>query len=114
MASEVSLTGGSAVQRVRLLDEVENPGSTSGMLEEDLIQYYQFLAEKGDVQAQVEKHGADSFFFFFVCMCSIISFKNDERLNKCSQVGLGQLHLHGGRGVEQNHQVTICLLSLQP
>ncbi|CDQ99043.1 unnamed protein product [Oncorhynchus mykiss] len=53
VASDVSLTGGSAVQRVRLLDEVENPGSTSGMLEEDLIQYYQFLAEKGDVQAQV-------------------------------------------------------------
>ncbi|XP_029281610.1 protein sel-1 homolog 1-like [Cottoperca gobio] len=71
VASDVSLTGGSAVQRIRLLDEVENPGSTSGMLEEDLIQYYQFLAEKGDVQAQV---------------------------------GLGQLHLHGGRGVEQNHQ----------
>lgn len=55
VASEVSLTGGSAVQRVRLLDEVETPGSTSGMLEEDLIQYYQFLAEKGDVQAQVKK-----------------------------------------------------------
>ncbi|XP_029983853.1 protein sel-1 homolog 1 [Sphaeramia orbicularis] len=71
VASDVSLTGGSAVQKIRLLDEVENPGSTSGMLEEDLIQYYQFLAEKGDVQAQV---------------------------------GLGQLHLHGGRGVEQNHQ----------
>ncbi|XP_062858419.1 protein sel-1 homolog 1 isoform X2 [Trichomycterus rosablanca] len=71
VASDVSLTGGSAVQRIRLLDEVENPGSQSGMLEEDLIQYYQFLAEKGDVQAQV---------------------------------GLGQLHLHGGRGVEQNHE----------
>lgn len=42
------------MQRIRLLDEVENPGSTSGMLEEDLIQYYQFLAEKGDVQAQVK------------------------------------------------------------
>lgn len=53
MASDVSLTGGSAVQRIRLLDELENPGSPSGMLEEDLIQYYQFLAEKGDVQAQV-------------------------------------------------------------
>lgn len=53
VASDVSLTGGSAVQRIRLLDEVENPGSSSGMLEEDLIQYYQFLAEKGDVQAQV-------------------------------------------------------------
>uniref|UniRef100_A0A4W5RA58 SEL1L adaptor subunit of SYVN1 ubiquitin ligase n=1 Tax=Hucho hucho TaxID=62062 RepID=A0A4W5RA58_9TELE len=77
VASDVSLTGGSAVQRVRLLDEVENPGSTSGMLEEDLIQYYQFLAEKGDVQAQV---------------------------------GLGQLHLHGGRGVEQNHQVNFQII----
>ncbi|XP_047287632.1 protein sel-1 homolog 1 isoform X3 [Homo sapiens] len=72
VASDISLTGGSVVQRIRLPDEVENPGMNSGMLEEDLIQYYQFLAEKGDVQAQV---------------------------------GLGQLHLHGGRGVEQNHQM---------
>lgn len=41
------------VQRIRLLDEQENPGSGSGLLDEDLIQYYQFLADKGDVQAQV-------------------------------------------------------------
>lgn len=53
VASDISLTGGSVVQRIRLPDEVENPGMNSGMLEEDLIQYYQFLAEKGDVQAQV-------------------------------------------------------------
>uniref|UniRef100_H0WR61 Protein sel-1 homolog 1 n=1 Tax=Otolemur garnettii TaxID=30611 RepID=H0WR61_OTOGA len=52
VASDISLTGGSVVQRIRLPDEVENPGMNSGMLEEDLIQYYQFLAEKGDVQAQ--------------------------------------------------------------
>lgn len=39
--------------RVRLLDEENNPGSTSSLLDFDLIQYYQFLAEKGDVQAQV-------------------------------------------------------------
>ncbi|KAJ8288925.1 hypothetical protein COCON_G00015840 [Conger conger] len=71
VANDIMVTGGIVVQRVRLLDEQENPGTASGMLEEDLIQYYQFLAEKGDVQAQV---------------------------------GLGQLHLHGGRGVEQNHQ----------
>lgn len=49
----MSLTGGNVVQRIRLLDEVENSGVSSGMLEDDLIQYYQFLAEKGDVQAQV-------------------------------------------------------------
>ncbi|XP_041070466.1 protein sel-1 homolog 1 isoform X1 [Carcharodon carcharias] len=71
VANDISLTGGNVVQRIRLLDEAENSGVGSGMLEDDLIQYYQFLAEKGDVQAQV---------------------------------GLGQLHLHGGRGVEQNFQ----------
>ena len=53
MADEVSLSGNRAVQRVRLLDEVDNPGSSSALLDDDLIQYYQFLAEKGDVQAQV-------------------------------------------------------------
>lgn len=67
---EVSSSGGAAIQRIRLLDEYENPGHFNGMLDDDLIQYYQFLADKGDVQAQV---------------------------------GLGQLHYQGGRGVEQDH-----------
>lgn len=48
----VSFGGGAAIQRIRLLDELEN-GYTSGILDNDLIEYYQLLAEKGDVQAQV-------------------------------------------------------------
>ncbi|CAG2101027.1 unnamed protein product [Medioppia subpectinata] len=67
---DVSFSGGTVIQRVRLLDELENPGSFSGVLDDDLIQYYQFLADKGDIQAQV---------------------------------GLGQLHYQGGRGVDQDH-----------
>lgn len=66
----VSFSGGTAVQRVRLLDELEN-GYTTGILDNDLIEYYQLLAEKGDIQAQV---------------------------------GLGQLHYQGGRGVELDYQ----------
>ena len=50
---EVSSGGGAAIQRIRLLDEFENPGHFNGVLDDDLIQYYQFLADKGDVQAQV-------------------------------------------------------------
>lgn len=69
VAEDVSLTGGAATQRIRLIDEEEQGGSSS-VLDEDLIQYYQFLADKGDVQAQV---------------------------------GLGQLHYQGGRGVEMDH-----------
>jgi len=71
VASEVTLSGGPVVQRVRLLEEMENPGYNSGILDSDLIEYYQLLAEKGDVQAQV---------------------------------GLGQLHYQGGRGVPQDPQ----------
>ncbi|GBP24427.1 Protein sel-1 homolog 1 [Eumeta japonica] len=65
VVNSVSLSGGPAIQRVRLLDEAEGAG-TGGALDTDLIEYYQLLAEKGDVQAQV---------------------------------GLGQLHFQGGRGV---------------
>ena len=53
VAEDASLNGGPVIQRIRLLDEAENPGSQSGLLDDDLIQYYQFLADKGDVQAQV-------------------------------------------------------------
>lgn len=67
---DVNKGGSTVIQRIRLLDEIENPGSSSGLIDDDLIQYYQFLADKGDVQAQV---------------------------------GLGQLHYQGGRGVEQDH-----------
>ncbi|KAL0126931.1 hypothetical protein PUN28_005336 [Cardiocondyla obscurior] len=71
VTEEVSLSGGPVVQRVRLLDEHENPGYTSGIFDQDLIEYYQLLAKKGDTQAQV---------------------------------GLGQLHYQGGRGVPLDHE----------
>ena len=46
-------TGGSVVSRVRLLDEAENQGYTTSILDSDLVEYYQMLAENGDVNAQV-------------------------------------------------------------
>lgn len=70
VAGEVSFSGGPTIQRVRLQDELDNGGHTGGMLDNDLIEYYQLLADKGDVQAQV---------------------------------GLGQLHYQGGRGVNMDH-----------
>lgn len=69
---EFSFSGVHMIQRIRLHDEHENPSSYgSSIVDDDLIQYYQFLADKGDIQAQV---------------------------------GLGQLHFQGARGVEQDHQ----------
>ena len=41
VADELSLSGGSTVHRLRLQDEAENPGHSSGVLDSDLINYYQ-------------------------------------------------------------------------
>ncbi len=53
VAEDVSLTGGAVVQRVRLLEEADGTGALSGLLDDDVLQYYQLLADKGDVTAQV-------------------------------------------------------------
>ncbi|KAL5249401.1 hypothetical protein ACHWQZ_G018301 [Mnemiopsis leidyi] len=69
VARKVGSTGsGQVVLRIRLMEEEESP-QNSPLLDEDLVQYYQFLADKGDLQAQL---------------------------------GLGQLYLQGGRGIEKN------------
>ncbi|XP_049512587.1 protein sel-1 homolog 1-like isoform X24 [Dermacentor silvarum] len=73
---DVNKGGSTVIQRIRLLDEIENPGSSSGLIDDDLIQYYQFLADKGDVQAQG---------------------------NAVGQSGLGLMYLHG-KGVEKDYQ----------
>lgn len=71
VASQIKFSSGTGVHRVRLLDELENSGPSGGYIDNDLIDYYQLLADKGDVQAQV---------------------------------GLGQLHYNGGRGIPLDHQ----------
>ncbi|XP_055878634.1 protein sel-1 homolog 1-like [Biomphalaria glabrata] len=54
VADSVTLAGGPVVQRIRLQEEVESQGANnSPMLDDDLLQYYHFLADKGDQQAQV-------------------------------------------------------------
>ncbi|PVD25676.1 hypothetical protein C0Q70_13335 [Pomacea canaliculata] len=53
VADGVSVSGGVAVQRIRLQDEAESQGTNSPLLDEDLLQYYHFLADKGDTQAQI-------------------------------------------------------------
>ncbi|XP_062586803.1 protein sel-1 homolog 1-like isoform X2 [Saccostrea cucullata] len=54
VADAVTLSGGPVIQRIRLQEEAENQVTgQSMMMDDDLLQYYHFLADKGDVQAQV-------------------------------------------------------------
>ena len=51
--AEYTSAGSPVVQRVRLHEQAENKESASTVMDDDLLQYYEFLADKGDVQAQV-------------------------------------------------------------
>ncbi|GMT09519.1 hypothetical protein PFISCL1PPCAC_816 [Pristionchus fissidentatus] len=72
VANSVKFSTGLSIQRLRLTDELEptsSSSSSSSPMDNNLLEYYRFLADKGDVAAQL---------------------------------GLGQLFLSGGRGIEQN------------
>ncbi len=58
VAEDISFSGGASLQRIRLQDEVESGGYSSGIMDNDLIEYYQLLAEKGDTSAQVNCFGS--------------------------------------------------------
>lgn len=70
VADGVTFGGGTVVQRVRLQEEAENQGNNSPLLDDDLLQYYHFLADKGDQQAQV-KH---LIFHFISCLVFLTFF----------------------------------------
>ena len=104
----ISFSSGPSVQRVRLIDEVEVPGAVTGMLDDDLIQYYQFLADKGDIQAQfglgqlhyqggrgVEQDHARALSYFTSAA---------EAGNANAMSMLGKMYLEGGPIVQQDNK----------
>lgn len=54
VANELSISGGPLVQRIKLMEELDNPNYNSGIVDSDLLDYYKMLANKGDGQAQVQ------------------------------------------------------------
>ncbi|XP_055494877.1 protein sel-1 homolog 1-like isoform X8 [Leucoraja erinacea] len=78
VADNVALNGETLPEKVRLTERAGNFSSNGQIMELDLYQYFQLIAEKGDLQ---------------------------------SQVGLGQLHLTGGKGIEQDFKKAFYYLS---
>jgi len=73
VAEGVTFTGGTAIHRARLLEEMENQNYNSGMVGNDMLDYYELLASNGDVQTLVSSHlndvsfqGRIDFFIFFL------------------------------------------------
>ncbi|CAG0914028.1 unnamed protein product [Notodromas monacha] len=111
VADDVSLTGGPVIQRIRLLDESENPGSASSLLDEDLLQYYQLLAEKGDIQAQV---GLGQLYYQGGRGVEPDPYKAIEYFLAAADAGnanalafLGKMYLEGNEAVQQNNETAM-------
>ena len=70
VANDVSIhTSTTAVARIRLADEgTETTTSAQHLIDNDLLQYYKFLADKGDVQTQVSNNYLLQY-YKFLAMC---------------------------------------------
>ncbi|KAG1701310.1 Protein sel-1 1 [Nymphon striatum] len=111
VAELLSVTGGSAIQRVRLQDEIENPGSSTGILDEDLLQYYKLLADKGDIQAQL---GLGQLYYqggrgvMQDHQRAYNYFLNAANAGNANAMAfLGKMYMEGGSAVKQNNQTAL-------
>ncbi len=65
VSSKMTSASGQLVQRIRLYDEEDHPTQNNIMIDEDLVQYYQLLADRGDAQAQVNDENETLAIHFF-------------------------------------------------
>jgi len=113
VASKVSSNSvGAIVHRIRLYDEEEKiVGQSQVMLDDDLVQYYQLLADRGDIQAQyglglLHYQGArglniqhDKALHYFT--------RAAEAGNNYAMAYLGKLYLEGGAYVKQDNATAL-------
>lgn len=102
---------GTVVHRIRLYDEEENLlTQNQALLDEDLVQYYQLLADRGDIQAQyglglLHYQGArgeiqfDRAFHYFS--------RAADAGNYNAMAYLGKLYFEGGAYVKQDNQTAL-------
>merc|ERR1711892_725952 len=111
VASEVSFSGGSTLQRIRLQDELDNGGHSGGMLDNDLIEYYQLLADKGDVQAQVglgQLHYQGGRGMGMDHQNALNYFQQAaDAGNAVAMAFLGKMYLEGGEAAGQNNETAL-------
>ena len=103
VAAEVTFSGGGSIQRVRLQDEADNGGQSSGMLDNDLIEYYQLLTDKGDVQAQLHYLGGRGVHMEYANALNYFQQAADAG-NAIARVFLSKMYLEGGEAVVQNNE----------
>lgn len=103
---------GTIVHRIRLYDEEEKvTGQSQVMLDDDLVQYYQLLADRGDIQAQyglglLHYQGARGLNMQYDKALHYFS-RAAEAGNNYAMAYLGKLYLEGGPHIKQDNSTAI-------
>jgi SEL1 protein len=103
---------GTVVHRIRLYDEEEKvTGQNQVMLDDDLVQYYQLLADRGDTQAQyglglLHYQGARGLNMQYDKALHYFS-RAAEAGNNYAMAYLGKLYLEGGPHIKQDNMTAI-------
>lgn len=113
VANKVSSNSvGTVIHRIRLYDEEEKiVGQNQVMLDDDLVQYYQLLADRGDIQAQyglglLHYQGARGLNLQYDKALHYFS-RAAEAGNNYAMAYLGKLYLEGGPYVQQDNATAL-------
>lgn len=113
VAAKVSSNSvGTIIHRIRLYDEEEKiVGQSQVMLDDDLVQYYQLLADRGDIQAQyglglLHYQGARGLNMQYDRALHYFSRAADAG-NNYAMAYLGKLYLEGGPYVKQDNATAL-------
>ena len=107
VSEKVSLTSGRAVHRIKLHEEADNQNSASS-INGDLIQYYQFMADKGDVSSafglgQLFYQGARG--VMRDPRQALVYFQQAAEAGNANALGfLGKMYLEGAGGLEASNE----------
>jgi TPR repeat protein len=100
-------SGGAIIQTIRLLDEFENLGSVYNLFDRDLIQYFQFLAKREDVEAQMS---LGHFYYYF----DRDKTRALNYLQKAAKAGngnalafLGKIHSEGSHPFNKSNEIAL-------
>jgi SEL1 protein len=107
VSSKMTSASGQLVQRIRLYDEEEHPTQNNIMIDEDLVQYYQLLADRGDAQAQyglgqlyyLRDTAFDKALYYFRLAA--------ENGNSNAMAYLGKLYSEKNDYIKQNNQTAL-------
>ncbi|CAF0981859.1 unnamed protein product [Adineta ricciae] len=107
VSSKITSASGQLIQRIRLYDEEEHPTQNNIMVDEDLVQYYQLLADRGDAQAQyglgqlyyLRDTAYDKALYYFRLAA--------ENGNSNAMAYLGKLYSEKNDFIKQNNQTAL-------